>query len=59
MYVSILIAGFFSVTCGAALTFIDGMSGGYAIALVSFFIAVSGITRPRIVFTGLVSWMKY
>jgi hypothetical protein len=50
MYVSILIAGFFSVTCGAALTFIDGMSGGYAIALVSFFIAVSGIAVAGLFF---------
>lgn len=50
MYVSILIAGFFSVTCGAALTFIDGMAGGYAIAFVSFFIAVSGIAVAGLFF---------
>ncbi len=50
MYVSILMAVFFSVTCVAALTFIDGMAGGYAIALVSFFIAVSGIAVAGLFF---------
>jgi hypothetical protein len=32
------------------LTFIDGMAGGYAIALVSFFIAVSGIAVAGLFF---------
>lgn len=50
MYLSILTAGFFSVICIAALTFIDGMAGGYAIALVSFFIAVSGIAVAGLFF---------
>jgi hypothetical protein len=50
MYVSILIAGFFSVMCVAALTFIEGMAGGYAISLVSFFIAVSGIAVAGLFF---------
>jgi hypothetical protein len=31
---------FFRITCIVALTFIDGMARGYAIAFVSFFIAL-------------------
>ena len=50
MYVSIIFAGFFSAMCVAAFTFIDGMAGGYAIALVSFFIAVSGIAVAGLFF---------
>ena len=40
---SIIIAIFFTITCFAALFFIDGMAGGYAIAFVSFFITLCGI----------------
>lgn len=50
VYGSIIVAVFFAVTCIAALTFIDGMQGGYAIALVSFFIAISGIAIAGLFF---------
>ena len=43
VYASIIIAIFFTITCFAALIFIDGMAGGYAIAFVSFFITLCGI----------------
>ena len=43
VYTSIIVAIFFGMTCIAALTFIDGMAWGYAIAFVSFFIALWGI----------------
>jgi hypothetical protein len=50
MYVSIIVAVFFAATCFTALTFIDGMAGGYAIALVSLFIAISGIAVAGLFF---------
>jgi hypothetical protein len=43
VYASIIITVFFIITCITALTSIDGMAGGYAIAFVSFFIAFWGI----------------
>lgn len=43
VYASIIIAVFFIITCIAAVTCINGMAGGYAIAFVSFFIALWGI----------------
>jgi hypothetical protein len=50
VYVSIIVAVFFAVTCFTAFTFINGMSGGYAIALVSLFIAISGIAVAGLFF---------
>jgi hypothetical protein len=41
---------FFGITCIAALTFIDGMAKGYAIAFVSFFIALWGIAVAALFF---------
>ena len=50
VYGSIIVAVFFTITCFSALTFIDGMQGGYAIALVSLFIAISGIAVAGLFF---------
>lgn len=40
---SIFAAVFFMVLCLASYFFMDGMSGGYAVAYVSFFLAISSI----------------
>jgi hypothetical protein len=50
VYVSIIVTVFFAVICFTAFTFIDGMSGGYAIGLVSLFIAISGIVVAGLFF---------
>ena len=39
---SLIAAGVFTVLCLVSYFFIDGMSGGYAIAFVSFFLAICG-----------------
>jgi hypothetical protein len=43
VYASIIVTVFFTITCFAALIFIEGMAGGYAIAFVSFFITLCGV----------------
>lgn len=40
---SLLLAAIFSAVCIYALSFVDGFSGGYAVAFVSFFLAVSAV----------------
>jgi hypothetical protein len=42
-YASLLFAAVFAVLCGYASTSIDGMEGGYALAFVSFFLAITGV----------------
>jgi hypothetical protein len=49
-YASIIVAVFFAITCFAALNFIDGMAGGYAIAFLSFFVTLSGIAVALLFF---------
>ena len=41
--VSLVAAAAFFVVCIISIMSIDGMSGGYALAFVSFFLAVSGL----------------
>jgi hypothetical protein len=41
--ISILAAVVFTITCLVSYTAIDGMSGGYALAFVTFFLAVSSV----------------
>lgn len=41
--ISLIAAAVFFLVCVLSFTFIDGMNGGYALAFVSFFLAVSGI----------------
>ncbi len=41
--ISIIATVVFTVTCLVSTTAIDGMSGGYALAFVSFFLAVSSV----------------
>jgi hypothetical protein len=40
---SLLVAAIFSVVCIYAFSYIDGFSGGYAIAFISFFLAISAV----------------
>lgn len=40
----------FAVICLASLTFMDGMDGGYAVAFIAFFLAVSGIAVGMLFF---------
>ena len=49
-YRSLLLAAIFTVVCIYAFIFIDGFSGGYAIAFVSFFLAVSGVAVAALFF---------
>jgi hypothetical protein len=39
--ISVIAAAFFTALCVVSITMIDGMSGGFALAFVSFFLAVS------------------
>jgi len=58
-YASIIIAVFFIISFIAALTCIDGMAGGYAIAFVSFFIALWALRLPHYLSTVPGSWMQF
>jgi hypothetical protein len=49
-YRSLFSAGVFAIICLFAFIFIDGMSGGYAIAFVSFFFAVTGMAVAALFF---------
>jgi hypothetical protein len=49
-YRSLFLAAIFSVACIYAFIFIDGFSGGYAIAFVSFFLAVSAVAVSALFF---------
>jgi len=49
-YRSILSSVIFAIICVSALSFIDGMSGGFAAAFVSFFLAISGIAVAALFF---------
>jgi len=49
-YRSLFTTAIFAITCIYAFSFIDGMSGGYAIAFVSFFLAVTGVAVAALFF---------
>jgi hypothetical protein len=49
-YTAICFAAIFGVICIVAMTSLDGMEGGYALALVSFFLAVTGIAVALLFF---------
>lgn len=49
-YVSLFSTAVFAIICISAFIFIDGMSGGYAIAFVSFFLAITGIAVAALFF---------
>jgi hypothetical protein len=49
-YRSRFLATIFAVVCIYAFIFIDGLSGGYAIAFVSFFLAVTGVAVAALFF---------
>ncbi len=49
-YGSLFLAALSSIVCIYAFTYIDGFSGGYAIAFVSFFLAVSAIAVAALFF---------
>jgi hypothetical protein len=49
-YRSLFTTGIFAVVCIYAFNFMDGMSGGYAIAFVSFFLAVAGVAIAALFF---------
>ena len=49
-YGSLFSAGIFAIICSFAFSFIDGMSGGYAIAFASFFFAITGIAVAALFF---------
>jgi len=49
-YRSLFLAAIFSVVCIYAFIFIDGFSGGYAIAFISFFLAVSAVAVAALFF---------
>lgn len=49
-YGSLLFTGIFAAICVYAFSFIDGMSGGYAIAFVSFFLAITGLAVAALFF---------
>jgi hypothetical protein len=49
-YRSLFSAGVFAIICLFAFSFIDGMSGGYAIAFASFFFAVTGMAVAALFF---------
>ena len=48
---SLIAAVVFTVLCLVSYFFIDGMSGGYAIAFISFFLAISGFVVALLFFT--------
>lgn len=48
---SLIAAIVFFIICLAAVFFVDGMSGGFAIAFVSFFLAISGAVIALLFFT--------
>ncbi len=50
-YRSLFSAVIFIIICLSAFSFIDGMSGGYAIAFVSFFLAISGVAVAALFFS--------
>jgi hypothetical protein len=50
MFGSIAAALVFGVLCAAAIAFIDGMSGGFAIAFVSLFLSISCLTVSGLFF---------
>lgn len=50
-YRSIFSAAIFAFVCLSALSFVDGMSGGFAIAFVSFFLAISGVAVTALFFS--------
>lgn len=49
-YGSLLSTGIFAAICIFAFSFIDGMSSGYAIAFVSFFLAITGVAVAALFF---------
>jgi hypothetical protein len=49
-YGSLFSAGIFAIICLFAFSFIDGMSGGYAVAFASFFFAITGIAVAALFF---------
>jgi hypothetical protein len=49
-YAAICFVAIFAITCLYSLTALDGMEGGYALALVSFFLAVTGIAVALLFF---------
>lgn len=49
-YRSLFLALVFTIICIYAFNFFDGMSGGYAIAFVSFFLAVTGVAVATLFF---------
>jgi len=49
-YGSLFFSAISAVVCTWAFSFIDGMSGGYAIAFVSFFLAVTGVAVAALFF---------
>jgi len=51
VYLSIIAAVFFFLVCILSFTTIDGMSGGYAIAFVAFFLSASGVAVALIFVT--------
>ncbi|MFA5268447.1 MAG: hypothetical protein WC379_10795 [Methanoregula sp.] len=60
VFLSLIAAAFFIVLCLVSVLFIDGMSGGFALAFVSFFLAISSgvvallfFTRARVMDTIL------
>lgn len=49
-YRSLFSTVIFTIICISALIFIEGMSGGYAIAFVSFFLAITGVAVAALFF---------
>jgi hypothetical protein len=49
-YRSLFLTAIFAIICIYAFSFIDGMSGGYAIAFVSFFFAITGVAVAALFF---------
>ena len=49
-YRSLLSTAIVTMVCIYAFSFIDGMSGGYAVVFVSFFLAVTGIAVAALFF---------
>ncbi|HWQ18940.1 MAG TPA: hypothetical protein VN455_04125 [Methanotrichaceae archaeon] len=49
-YRSIFSAAIFAVICLSAFSLVDGMSGGFAVAFVSFFLAIAGVAVTALFF---------
>ncbi len=49
-YRSIFLAAIFIITCLSAFSFIDSMSGGYAVAFISIFLAIASIAIAALFF---------